>query len=108
VALVDPAVDGTDTYVGIWLERFTGHPPAGAAELRVIVPVLPPPPATVDGFSVKLDIESPAMVRVAVLLEVASVAVIVLVYVSRKGRVVAVKVPEVEPAGITMDDGTPT
>jgi hypothetical protein len=58
VALVEPAamvtLAGTATPV-LLLESATTAPPAGAAAVRVAVPVEPLPPTTVEGFTETAD-----------------------------------------------------
>src|SRR3954470_14742231 len=55
-AVVAPAATVTDAGTApaaLLLARVSTAPPAGAAEMSVTVPVLPAPPRTAVGFSVK-------------------------------------------------------
>jgi hypothetical protein len=70
VALTAPAGTVTDfgkvTRLGFPVDRFTTHPPLGAAPPRTTVPVDAPPAVTVDGFSVREDSAYPPVtVKVA-------------------------------------------
>ena len=67
---------GATTYVGFELARLTARPPLPAAEVNVTVPVLPLPPTTVDGESVRLAM-GVRTVRVACCLSTPTEAVMV-------------------------------
>jgi hypothetical protein len=61
-AVVAPAdtvtFDGMFTRLGALADNFTTHPPAGAADFRVTVPVEAPPLPTVVGLKLKWDTAS--------------------------------------------------
>ena len=80
LAVVAPAatvtVVGTVAAAVFALASFTTHPPAGAAEWRVMVAVDVLVPTTEVGFSVSVTTESSSTLKVAALLLKASEAVI--------------------------------
>ena len=90
------------------LERTTTIPPAGAAAVRVAVPVEGRPPTTVDGERLIADIAIPPGVteRVADLLELEYVAVIVADADDDTETVVTAKGAEVAPARTVTPGGT--
>lgn len=92
--------------------NVTRTPPAAAGALNVTVPVDVPPPATLVGFSVKLPmvpVVVPAIPTVSVAVTVlADEAVMVAVPGVAPAAVEAVKVPEVCPAGMVIDEITVT
>jgi hypothetical protein len=70
VAVVAPAVTVTlagTVAAALLLDNATDAPPAGAALLRVTVPVEELPPTTLVGFTVRLEIVAGLIVSVAVL-----------------------------------------
>jgi hypothetical protein len=83
-------------------------PPAGAAVLRVTVPVEDLPPLTVVGFRVSATITGGVTVRFALWTEVPSVAVMVEIACAVTTFVLTVNVALVCPAGIVTEAGTDT
>jgi hypothetical protein len=70
-------------------------PPAGAAELRVIVPVEVAPPSSVAGFMTSVEMDGPFTVRVADTVEESKAAVMCATPLVPTTGVVTVKVVEV-------------
>jgi len=113
VPVVAPA--GTETVAGtvaaevLLDEAVRLNPPAGAALLRVIVPVeLAMPPVTLVGAKLKPVTVGAETARLAVALLEPVVPVIVTVALEATGAVVAVNVPVVAPAAIVIEAGTVT
>src|SRR5690349_22473214 len=106
-ALVAPAATVTDAGTApatLLLARVTTAPPAGAAEVSVTVPVLPMPPRTAVGFSVKAF--SPAAgftTSVDVLVAPLMMAEIVTAVCAVTGCVVMAKFAVVAPAATVTD-----
>jgi hypothetical protein len=109
VAVVAPWA--TVTFAGTFaaallLDRFTTKPPAGAALERVTVPVEEVPPVTVVGLSETFERAGGLMMRVAVFVTPAAVAVIVAVVTVPTAVVVTVKVAVVVPWATVTFAGT--
>jgi len=115
VWLVDPA--GTVTLAGtvatpLVLESVTDAPPAGAAAVRVTVPVTPFPPTTLDGFTLTDDNDAGAgadagvTVIVVVFVAPPNPAVIVASVFAETAEVEIVNVRLVEPAATVTLAGT--
>lgn len=100
-------VAGTVT-AGLLERSATDRPPAGAAELIVIVPVEPTPPITVVGFKDSVNTVGPFTVRVAVGDVPFPVAVMVAGEFTLTATVVILKVADVCPTGIVTLAGTVT
>src|SRR6476661_5727443 len=102
LAVVAPAPTVTEAGTApaaLLLTRVTTAPPAGAAEVRVTVPVLPIPPRTAVGFSVKaFSADGAFTVRVAAFAIPLKVAVIVTAVAVVTGCVVMAKLAVVAPA----------
>lgn len=102
-ATVTPA--GT-TAAGLLLVRATVKPPDGAAEVSVTVPEDAVPPTTVAGLKETLERTGGLIVRVAVFVTAAAVAVIVAVVTVPTATVVTVKVAVVAPCATVTLAGT--
>ena len=111
VAVVAPAATVTDAgtvaaFV-LLLVSATAAPPAGAAVVKVTVPVLAAPPVTAVGFSESTATPADGLtVRFAFTDPPLYVAVIVTDAVAVTAWLVAVNVAAVAPAGIVSDAGT--
>ncbi len=109
VADVAPAATVTEagTIALVLVEAScTTVPLAGAGPLRMTVPTEGSPPASVDGFRVKLVREGGLIVRTAVVTKPPWMAVMVAGVGPATGVVVMVKVVVVAPAGIVTVLGT--
>jgi hypothetical protein len=110
VAVVAPALTvtlGGRLADGLLLERATAIPPAGAAPVRVTVPVEELPPTTVVGFNeIPCSAELGDTVRAAVLVTPLKAALIVAVTALVTAVVVTVNVPVKLPAATVTLAGT--
>lgn len=108
VPVVAPAANETDAgTVAAALSDASAitTPPAGAGSFNVIVPVEVPPPRTDVGLRVTLPTYCVLTIKLAVLVEAFTEAVITEVTVFGTFWVVIVTVPEVAPAAIAIEDG---
>jgi hypothetical protein len=109
VAVVAPpatvTVAGTVTE-GLLLDKVTTKPVAGAALVRVTVPVEDVPPTTDVGFRVTVETFGAVIARVAFAVLAALVAVTVPLVSAPTARVVAEKVAVVAPAATVTVAGT--
>jgi hypothetical protein len=86
--------------------KFTERPPVGAGEVRVTVPLVATPPATVAGLMVMASTPAALTVRLAVFDVPPSDAVKVAVPVAVTGVVVTLKVALVWPGATGTEIGT--
>ena len=87
-------------------ERFTTKPPVGATPDSVVVPVDGVPPVTLVGLMETFERAGRLIVRGAVFVTPAAVAVIVAVVTLPTAAVETVNVVEVDPALTVTVDGT--
>lgn len=94
------------TALALFDDRITVTPPAGAAPLRVTVPVVGAPPTTVFGANVRLTITADFTVRVAVADFPPAEAVMVALVVDETDVVATVNEAEIVPVGtVTVEGG---
>src|SRR5436190_705272 len=110
LAVVAPAATVTEAgtaAAALLLARVTTTPPAGAAEVSVTVPVLPIPPRTAVGFSVKaFSAAGGFTASVAAFAAPLKVAVMVTAVCAVTGSVVMAKVAVIAPAATVTDAET--
>lgn len=108
VAVVAPASTVTDAGIVIAVPvelRATTSPPVGAALPRVTVPVVDVPLVTVLDVSDTPETAGGLIVKLAAAVLLPAVARIEAVVTALTAFVVTMKVPEFEPAGITIEVG---